>query len=141
MIIKDTITLSKNTQIRYVNKLLKNNVFIFNEYETPVVTKAFLQVFNSMEDFDLTEMIKKATCNDEFLTKMVRLGGCLIAFNVPRSELFHSLNIVAYMIGFPNCSNLGSKNILEWIDRCFPPNIIKKALLLKSGTENLCIKI
>jgi len=126
--IKDTITLSLFDKKRYLEKLIKKNVFTFNEDETPVVTKTFLQTFNSMNTFGLTKMIEKVTYNDEFLTKMVRLGGCLIVFNVPRNDLFHSLNIVAYTIDVANIRNQDSKNILKWIDHCFPPNFIKKAL-------------
>lgn len=134
--IKDTIILSTKIKIRYLNKLLKNNVFTFNEHEIPVVTKAFLQAFNSMEEFSITGMIEKVTNGDEFLTKMVKMGGCLIAFNVPRSELFHSLNIIAYMIEFPNCRSQDCENILEWIDRCFLKNILEKKLLKNSGMES-----
>lgn len=126
---KDTVLLSVKVKCRFVNKLLKNNILIFNENELPVITKRFHKAFNTMGNFGVTEMIEKVTCNDEFLTKMIRLGGCLIAFNVPRNELFHSLNIVAYMIGFPDCRSQDSKNILEWINHCFPKNILEKALL------------
>jgi len=129
---KDTVLLSVKVKCRFVNKLLKNNVLIFNENELPVVTKAFLQAFNSMEEFDLTEMIKKITNDDEFLTKMIKLGGCLIVFNVPRNELFHSLNIVAYMVEFPNCRKQDCENILKWLDLSFPKNLLEKAQLIKS---------
>ena len=125
---KDTVLLSKKIQYKIIDKLWKNNVFTTNENGNLVLTKRFHKTFNTMEDFGLTEMIKKTTCSDEFLTKMIRLGGCLIAFNVPRNELFHSLNIVANTIDFPNYRKQDSKNILEWINHCFPKNLLEKAI-------------
>jgi len=126
--IKDTITLSEKIQFRYIDKLWKNNVFTTNENGDLVLTKRFHKTFNTMEDFDLTGMIEKITNSNQFLTKMVRLGGCLIAFNVPRNELFHSLNIVSNTIDFPNIRNQDCNRILAWLDHCFPPNLLEKAL-------------
>ena len=127
--IRDTITLSTKIKIRYVNKLLKNNVLIFNENELPAITKRFHKAFNTMNGFGITGMIEKITCNNEYLTNLIKLGGCLIVFNVPKSEIFHSLNILTYMIGFPNCRSQDCNKILEWLDHCFPKDIIKLALL------------
>lgn len=124
--IKDTILLPLKIKCRYVNELLENNVFTFNENDQIVITKKFHNAFNTMNGFGITGMIEKITCNNEYLTNLIKLGGCLIVFNVPKSEIFHSLNILTYMIGFPNCRSQDCNKILEWIDRCFLKNILKK---------------
>jgi len=71
-------------------------------------------------------MIKQETHNDDFLSNMIRLGGCLIVFGIKNDELFHSLNIIAISMNHPQCKSEDYKKILEWIDYCFPFNEVNK---------------
>jgi len=130
----ETFNLPESIKNEYVKRLLKNHILTKNKDGIPTITKFFHMAFNSMEKSNFAETIKQAAHNDDFLSNMIRLGGCLIVFGIKNDELFHSLNIIAISMNRPQCRSEDCKKILGWIDYCFPFDKVKD---MKKGKKEL----
>ena len=122
----ETFNLPEKIKNEYFKKLFDNHISTINQDGIPCLNKFFLKAFSSMEKNDFAEIIKKTAHNDEFLTTMIKLGGCLTMFGIRKDELFHTLNIVAFFMNFPQCRFEDCEKILGWINYCFPFNEVNK---------------
>lgn len=123
--IEETFDLPDSIKNEYVERLIKNHILTKNKKGIPILTKFFHGAFNSMEKSNFAEMIKQEAHNDDSLSNMIRLGGCLAMFGIKKDELFHSLNIISFSMNHPQCRVEDCERILGWIYYCFPLDNMK----------------
>ena len=109
----------------YFERMKKMYVCTLNESNVFVPSKFFLSSVNS---FTNTGLVKDIKDKIPILAETLTLAPCLFIFdlNVSKIDLFHMINILSRMLGYPLIESKQYDNFMRWIEYFFPLEQLKQ---------------
>ena len=101
---------------RYIENMRKICILTKQDNDL-VITGPYLKAINSFNKKVLNQQIKDEIQNDD-LERIIAMCDCFLLFdwNIERKDLFHSVNILSWMMNKAQIENCHYEKVFGWID-------------------------